>query len=213
MRGEIEVEGRPVGFVREGPTGGRPLVVLAHGSSAPMTHPFLETVASGLVARGLTVARFHFPYMERRVREGVRRPPDRTELLLATWRAMLARAARWRSAGPLFLAGKSLGGRMASMVLAAGEAPAARGAIYLGYPLHPAGKPERLRDAHLPRVTVPQLFVSGTRDPLCDLDLLRPVLDRIGPSARLRLVEGADHSLAGSAGWLDAVAEFVRETL
>jgi predicted alpha/beta-hydrolase family hydrolase len=186
-----------------------------------MTHPFLEAVARGLLDRGAAVARFHFPYMERIVREGRRRLPDRLPVLLETWRAVLREARRWRTAGPLFLAGKSLGGRMASLILAGGEAPRARGAIYLGYPLHPAGKPEKLRDAHLPDVGVPQLFVSGTRDPLCDLDLLRPVLRRIGPAARLHEVPGGDHSLArsrkdplaGSGEWLDAIAAFVRRVV
>ena len=107
---------------------------------------------------------------------------------------------------------------MASMLLADGRAPEAVGAVYLGYPLHPPGRPERLRADHLPDVTVPQLFLSGTKDPLCDLARLRPVLRRIGPSARLVTVEGGDHSLAvrrkepmlGSDAWLDEMADFVR---
>ena len=217
-RGELEVGGKPFSWSRTGPLDGRPLVVLAHGAGAPQTHPFMEGVSAGLVDRGLTVARFHFPYMERRVREGRNLPPDRAPVLLDTWRAMLDRARKWRGAGPLVMGGKSLGGRMASMLLAEGRAPGARGVIYLGYPLHPPGKPEKLRDAHLPGIAVPQLFVSGTKDPLCDLALLRPVLRRIGKSARLVTVEKGDHSLAvtrkdpmkGSEAWLGEVASFVR---
>jgi len=217
--GEFAVNGRPCSFLREGTLAGRPLVVLAHGAGAPFTHPFLESVAAGLLERGLAVARFHFPWMERRVREGGRRPPDRAPVLLAAWREMLREVRRWRTRGPLVLGGKSLGARMASMILAGGEAPDARGAVWLGYPLHPAGKPEKLRSGHLPDVPVPQLFVSGTRDPLCDLRRLRPVLRRIGESARLLRVEGGDHSLSvrrsdppGSRrAWLDGIAGFVRE--
>jgi predicted alpha/beta-hydrolase family hydrolase len=157
--------------------------------------------------------------MERRVREGTRRPPDRAPRLLAAWRSMIDVARRWRRRGPIVLAGKSMGGRMASMLLAEGRAPEAVGGVWFGYPLHPPGRPEKLRADHLPDVPVPQLFLSGTKDPLCDLSLLRPVLRRIGGAARLVTVEGGDHSLAvkrsapllGSDSWLDAAADFVRE--
>jgi predicted alpha/beta-hydrolase family hydrolase len=130
---------------------------------------------------------------------------------------MIDVARRWRNRGPIVLAGKSMGGRMASMLLAEGRAPEAVGAVYLGYPLHPPGKPEKLRADHLPDVPVPQLFLSGTKDPLCDLRRLRPVLRRVGPSARLFVVDRGDHSLAvsrkepmlGSEAWLSEVARFV----
>lgn len=218
-RGKIEVEGKSASFVRSGKLDGRPLVVLAHGAGAPMTHPFMEAAAEGLVARDLAVLRFQFPYMDQRTATGTNCPPDRAPVLLATWRAILDRVRGMKGAGPVVMAGKSLGGRMASMLLAEGGAPEVRGAVYLGYPLHPSGQPGKLRDAHLPDVRVPQLFVSGTRDPLCDLALLRPVLRRIGPAARLVTVERGDHSLAvsrsappaGAGAWLDAVAAFVRE--
>lgn len=211
--GEFDAVGWPCGWIRLGPVRDRPLVLLAHGAGAPMTSPFLAEVAEGLAARGSCVARFHFPYMERRVREGRMRPPDRAPILLEAFRAMVRETARWRGRGPLVLAGKSLGGRMASMLLAAGEASEARAAVYLGYPLHPAGRPGELRDAHLPAVPVSQLFVSGDRDPLCDLSLLRPVLARIGSEARLIVVPGADHTPPVRADWLDAVAAFVREAV
>jgi predicted alpha/beta-hydrolase family hydrolase len=220
-RGELDVEGRPFSWIREGALDGRPLVLLAHGSSAPYSHPFVAGAASGLVDRGFAVVRFHFPFMERIVREERRRPPDRAPVLLAAWRAMVARGRRFRGAGPLVLAGKSLGARMASMLLAEGGAPDARAAVWLGYPLHPAGKPDRLRADHLPDVSVPQLFVQGERDPLCDLALLSPVLKKLGPRARLHVVARGDHSLARSrrepmadAGeWLDAAASFLRDVL
>jgi predicted alpha/beta-hydrolase family hydrolase len=217
--GEFLVHDLPCSWVRDGTLAGRPLVLLAHGAGAPLDSTFMAGTADGLVGRGLCVARFHFPYMERRVREGTRRPPDRAPRLIATWRAMIDVARRWRNRGPIVVAGKSMGGRMASMLLAAGDAPEAVGAVWFGYPLHPPGKPEKLRADHLPDVPVPQLFLSGTKDPLCDLSLLRHVLRRIGASARLETVEGGDHSLAvkrsapvsGSAAWLDAAAEFVHE--
>jgi predicted alpha/beta-hydrolase family hydrolase len=119
------------------------------------------------------------------------------------------------------VAGKSMGGRMMSLHLARHGAGAARGAVYLGYPLHPPGNPRRLRAEHLGDVPVPQLFVSGTRDALCKLDLLRPIVEGLGGRARLHVVEGGDHSLAvsrrdplaGSDVWLDVVAGFVRDLL
>jgi uncharacterized protein len=217
-RGELDVGGKPAGWTRTGPLDGRPLVILAHGAGAPMTHPFMEGASAGLVDRGFTVARFNFPYMERAAREERRLPPDRAPVLLDTWRAMLDRARRWKGAGPVVMGGKSMGARMASMLLAEGRAPEAVGVFYLGYPLHPPGKPEKLRDAHLPDVPVPQLFVSGTKDSLSDLALLRPVLSRLGGRARLVTVEKGDHSLArsrkdpmaGSEEWLDEVAAFIR---
>ncbi len=214
--GESDAGGRVFSWTRTGPLDGRPLVILAHGAGASMTHPFMEGVAAGLVKRGLTVARFHFPYMERRVREERKLPPDRAPVLLDTWRAMLDKTRTWKGVGPIVMGGKSMGGRIASMLLAGGRAPEARGVFYLGYPLHPPGRPEKLRDAHLPEIQVPQLFISGTRDPLCNLALLRPVLKRIGKSAQLITVEKGDHSLSlsrkdplrGSDAWLDAVASF-----
>ena len=218
--GECAAGGKPFTWTRTGPLDGRPLVILAHGAGAPLTHPFMEHTAAGLVERGLTVARFNFPYMTRRAREDRKFPPDRAPVLLDAWRAMLDRARKWKGAGAVVMGGKSMGGRMASMLLAEGRAPEARAVFYLGYPLHPPGKPERRRDAHLPEIEVPQLFISGTRDPLCDLDLLRPVLKRIGKTARLVTVEKGDHSLAvtrkdpmrGSEVWLDEVARFVIPT-
>jgi predicted alpha/beta-hydrolase family hydrolase len=220
VRGVLDVLGREAGWVRDGALDGRPLVVVGHGAGAPFTTPFMEAVAEGLVERGLSAARFHFPYMEKRIREGKKRAaPDRQPVLLATWRAMLEEVSGWNGAGPLVLAGKSLGGRMASMLLAEESETDARGVVYLGYPLHPPGKKDKLRSEHLPDIRVPQLFVQGSRDSLCDLMLLGPVLERIGPSARLHVVQGGDHSLAprrsapleGSEVWLDVVAEFVTE--
>lgn len=214
----LDVDGREISFVRDGKLSGRPLLLLAHGAGAPYTSPFMRETARGLDARGVAVVRFHFPYMEEAQRRGTRRPPDPKKRLLATWRAMLDRALGMRNHGPIVIGGKSMGGRMASMMLAAGDAPEASGAVYLGYPLHPPGRPEKLRAAHLGDVPVPQLFVQGTKDALCDRAKLRAVLKKV-EGARLVEVEGGDHSLARSRkepmkdadAWLDAVAAFVLE--
>jgi predicted alpha/beta-hydrolase family hydrolase len=157
--------------------------------------------------------------MERLHRDGKRGPPDPQPILLATWRRMVTMASAWPGVATMVMAGKSMGGRMASMCLAQATPDRVLGAVYLGYPLHPAGQPHRLRDAHLDRVAVPQLFISGSKDPLCQLDLLRLTLTRLGDRARLWLVENGDHSLAtarkqplaGSDAWLDGFADFVRD--
>lgn len=213
----FEVETLPVTWVRDGTLKHRPVLVLAHGAGASYHSEFMQQTAAGLVTRGIAVVRFHFPYMERAHTSGTRRPPGPKRRLLATYREMVARAAKLRGRGPLFIGGKSMGGRMASMILAEDAPPAAVvGAVYLGYPLHPAGRPEKLRSEHLPRVAVPQLFVTGTRDPMATPDLLKPILKGL-PKAERFDVEGGDHSLARSRKypmreadvWLDAVSEFV----
>jgi len=193
--GTLDIAGRPAAWLREGALDGRPVVALAHGAGAALDSAFLEDAARDLVDGGVCVVRFHFPYMQQRVDTGSRRPPDRSPVLLDCWRALLDRIAGMRGAGPVVMAGKSMGARMASMLLAEGRAPEVRGAVYFGYPLHPSGKPERLRSEHLPDVPVPQLFVTGTRDALAELPLLRRALKPV-EGARLLVVEGGDHSLA-----------------
>jgi predicted alpha/beta-hydrolase family hydrolase len=220
MTGPLRVEGRAVSWRRDGPLDGRPLVLLAHGAGAAYTSPFMQAVAAGLAARELAVLRFHFPYMERNVREGRRGAPDRPPILLATWRAVID-AARGLAgdATPLVLAGKSMGGRIASMLLAEATPAGVRAGLYFGYPLSPAGRADVVRADHLAAVQVPQLFLSGSRDPLCNLARLRAVLEPIGARAQLHVVEGGDHSLAtsrkdplaGSDAWLDVAAQFVRK--
>lgn len=160
-------------------------LALAPGAGTTMENPFLVAVADGLAARGHAVMRFNFAYHE----AGSRRP-DPKKKLIATYRAA-ADLLRARGGDRLVIGGKSMGGRMATMLAAEGYA--CDGLVLLGYPLHPAGKPDQLRDEHLPRVTPPMLFVQGTRDALCDLALLRPVLDRVGPRATLMEIQGADH--------------------
>jgi uncharacterized protein len=169
-------------------------LLLAHGAGSDMTAPLLVAVAEGLAARGITVLRFNFLY-----KELGKKAPDAMPKLELVYRAAIE-ALRARKPKRLFIGGKSMGGRVASM-LAAKDAKC-DGLVFLGYPLHPAGKPEKLRDAHLPQIKAPMLFLGGTRDALCDLALLRPVLARLGKRAALHTVEGGDHSfdLLKSAG-------------
>jgi len=174
----------PAGFRR----GGVPAVILAHGAGSDMTNPFLSAVQTGLARAGYVAVKFNFPYTE-----AGRRAPDPRPVLERCYAAVLAAVARDRALAPpgIVIGGKSLGGRIASY-LAAGGAPV-RGLLLLGYPLHPAGRPDELRAAHLPAITVPTLFVQGTRDALCDLERLGPVLARL-PHATLHTIEGGDHS-------------------
>jgi len=164
------------------------VVVLAHGAGNDMTAPLLVSIADGLADHGFPTVRFNFPYTERGARA-----PDPAAVLERCYRAVLAhvRADRALTARRVVIGGKSLGGRMASHVAAAGEP--VDGLLFLGYPLHPAGRPDQLRTAHLERIRAPMLFLAGTRDALGRLDLLRATLKRL-PRARLHVVEDGDHS-------------------
>ena len=166
--------------------------LLAHGAGLPMGAPLLEFVAEGLAGAGYPVLAFQYPYMERRVREGRKRPPDPPARLESAHRAALAALAAERPDLRILLIGKSLGGRIGSHLAAKGEDCA--GLVHLGYPLHPAGRPAELRSEHFPAICQPALFVQGTRDALCDLDLLREALRRHAGAATLELVLGGDHS-------------------
>ncbi len=146
-------------FLFDGPARGKCIVILAHGAGAPMDTPFMAAIAAGLAAEGLRVARFEFPYMAERRRSGRRKPPDREPVLIDTWRAAIAALGK---PGKLVIGGKSMGGRMASLV--ADESDVA-GLLCLGYPFHPPGKPDKLRTAHLEKLRTPALIVQGTRDP------------------------------------------------
>jgi len=150
-------------IIFDGPAAAPMTVALAHGAGAPMDAPFMNTIAAGLAGHGLRVARFEFPYMAKRRAEGTKKPPDRAPILLQTWRDMIDRLDRER----LVVGGKSMGGRIASMVAADLETEGApvRGVACLGYPFHPPGKPERLRTEHLETIKTPTLILQGERDP------------------------------------------------
>lgn len=164
------------------------LCVLAHGAGAPMTHPFMEAIAGRLVARGLGTLRYQFPYME-----AGRRAPDRPPRLMATVRAAIAGAAAQAPGLPLLAGGKSMGGRMTSLALTETGEPAVKGLVFLGFPLHPPNKPGTQRAVHLRELSLPMLFVQGSRDKLAPLPRLGPVIDQL-PKATLEVVEGGDHS-------------------
>jgi predicted alpha/beta-hydrolase family hydrolase len=163
--------------------------ILAHGAGAGMTHPFMAGIAAGLAARGIATLRYQFPYMEK----GGRRP-DPPKLAQATVRAAVAEAARRFPDMPLIAGGKSFGGRMTSQAQADAPLPGVRGFAFLGFPLHPAGRPSRERGQHLFEVHVPMLFLQGTRDALADMEELKPLCAAIGSRATLRLFPDADHS-------------------
>ena len=168
-------------------------LVVAHGAGAGMEHPFLTGFTGGLNGLGVATLRFNFPY-----REAGRRFPDRPPAAIATWRTVMAAAGeearRHGDTGPVWAAGKSFGGRMASMAVAEGM-PAA-GLVYLGYPLHAPGKPEKLRDEHLYGLRLPMLFLQGSRDTFATPEILEDVVARIGSNAVLQWVDGGDHSFA-----------------
>jgi len=164
--------------------------VIAHGANNDMHHPFFGGIAEALVAQGISSLRFNFPY-----KDAGRGYPDRPPVLLEAWRGAMAEAERRGGGLPVIASGKSLGGRMASMLAAEdGPAFAGRGLVFFGYPLHAPGRPEKIRDAHLPSVTVPMLFIEGTADSLARFDLIQAVVERLEPLARLHVVEGGDHS-------------------
>jgi predicted alpha/beta-hydrolase family hydrolase len=167
----------------------RRLLVLAHGAGAGMEHPFMEAVSRHFAAQGTATLRFQFPYTE----EGSRRP-DAPPLLMATVQAAVAAAKEMAAGLPLFAGGKSMGGRMTSLATAKGMITGLSGLVFLGFPLHAAGKPSASRGAHLADVCLPMLFLQGTRDRLADLDLLRPLCDGLGTRATLHIIDGADHS-------------------
>ncbi|MEM9802060.1 MAG: alpha/beta family hydrolase [Planctomycetota bacterium] len=173
----------------------RAVYVLAHGSGAPMTSELLETLGPLIAERaGIAVVRFNYAYAERMVRTGKRLPPERRPALEAVHGAALEFARNRFPKLPLFGGGKSLGGRISTLMAADGTP--FDGLVLLGYPLHPAGKLDRLRVEHFPSIETPALFLQGTRDALADLDLLeRSLPDWTGPT-ELHVVEGADHSFA-----------------
>jgi predicted alpha/beta-hydrolase family hydrolase len=169
--------------------GARATLVLAHGAGAPQTHPWMVAMARAIAAAGVTVVTFNFPYSETR-----RGAPDRAPVLEATWLAVID-GLRAKGFGPrLYIGGKSMGGRYASMV-AAKDGVDVAGVVLLGYPLHPPGDPGKVRVAHLPAVRAPMLFVQGSRDTFGTQAEIEPVVKGL-PRARLVVIEGGDHSLA-----------------
>jgi len=170
------------------PPEARWLLLLGHGAGAGMRHRFMEEMSRALAAGGIATFRYQFPYME----SGSRRPDGRVTLL-ATVRAALAAAHAAAPDLPLLAGGKSMGGRMTSLAAAEAPLPEVRGLVFLGFPLHAAGRPADERGAHLAAVGLPMLFLQGERDQLADLALLRPLCAGLGARATLQVVPAADH--------------------
>jgi predicted alpha/beta-hydrolase family hydrolase len=186
----IDVDaGRHVSGLLQMPAGAKCCYVLAHGAGAGMAHPFMAAVADELAERSIATLRYQFPYME----QGGKRP-DPPALAQATVRAAVAKANEIARGLPLIAGGKSFGGRMTSQAQAAAPLEGVRGLAFLGFPLHPAGKPSVDRAKHLAEVKVPMLFLQGTRDTLADLTMLKPMVAGLGERATLRLFDEADHS-------------------
>ncbi len=178
-----------VSAILERPRDARFLYVVAHGAGAGMRHQFLESVTAHLAESGVATLRYQFPYME----EGKKRP-DPPHIAERTVRAAVAAAADAAPDLPIVAGGKSFGGRMTSQAQSRDPLPGVRGLVFLGFPLHAPGRPGDRRAEHLNDVTVPMLFLQGTRDALADLDLIRGVTTRLGPRATLHVLEGGDHS-------------------
>jgi len=188
-------------FLIDGPNEAEHTLVLAHGAGGAMDTPFLNVVACGVGERGIRVVRFEFPYMAARRTGGKRGAPDRQPVLLQTWRDVVAELG-----GPnLVIGGKSMGGRMATMVA---DELRVRGVVVLGYPFHPPGRPEKLRTAHLETMQTPTLIVQGTRDPFGTAEEVAAY--RISPTIRIERLTG-QHSLAGAqlAKAIELTANFV----
>ena len=171
------------------PPQARACYVFAHGAGAGMVHASMETIAAGLGERGIATLRYQFPYMEKSSKR-----PDPPAVAHAAVRAAVKEAARCCPKLPLIAGGKSFGGRMTSQAQAKAALPGVRGLAFLGFPLHPAGKPSVDRAKHLGDIRIPMLFLQGTRDALAELSLLEPVVKSLGQSATLHLVKEADHS-------------------
>ena len=193
-------------------------VVIGHGAGGPMHSPFIRFFHTELAQHGFLSVKFNFPYMEAR-----RKIPDKRDVLEDCYQKVIEQAQNGKhKASRTIIGGKSMGGRIASQVAATGNVNV-NGLFFLGYPLHPLGKTEQLRDEHLYRIMKPMLFLSGTRDGFARKDLLEKVLEKIGPIAKIHWIEGGDHSFKTSGsklgssdgthealsvllGWLDSLA-------
>jgi len=199
----------------DGPADAPLTVALAHGAGAPMDSPFMAAFARGLVDHGYRAVRFEFPYMAERRRSGKRAGPNRTEVLLETWRAVI----RQFGSAELVIGGKSLGGRMASMVA---DETGVRGLTCLGYPFHPPGRTDNVRVAHLKELRTPTLILQGTRDTFGSPEQVRGY--DLSPVIRVRWLEDGDHGFkprkksgrTEQQNWeegIDALAEFLAELI
>ncbi len=196
------MEATAVPVLDGGPAGG-PSLLVAHGAGTPMDSPFMEALTGGLASRGLRVLRFEFPYMRARREARTRRPPDREAVLLETWREVVNACG---GGSGLFIGGKSMGGRMASMVA---DELGCRGLICFGYPFHAPGRPEKPRIDHLRVLRAPALILQGTRDPF---GLPAEVADYdLSPTVAVHWLAGGDHDLNTPRGAAVSQADLIDE--
>ena len=202
-------------FLINGPDGA-PTFLFAHGAGAPMDSEFMDQIARGLALKGIRVVRFEFPYMVERRKTGGKRPPNRQPQLIESFTEALQKMD-----GPCVIGGKSMGGRMAS-ILAAQGSEGIKAVVALGYPFHPAGKPDKLRVDHFSQLPLPMLIVQGTRDPLGNREEVRSL--ELPLNAEVLWLEDGDHDLKPrkKSGFthaehldatVDAVAKFIQKTL
>lgn len=187
-RSKLGTSAGDISLVVDGPKRPRDLLVLGHGAGASLDSPFMDLFAEKLCSDKRAVARFNFSYME----QG-RRSPDRQEVSEKTFIEVVDHLRAALEPERVFVGGKSYGGRIASHAVAAGMR--SEGLVFLGYPLHPPGRPDRIRDAHLYDITAPMLFLAGTRDPFCPLPTLEKVIANLSASAEVLVVDDGDHSL------------------
>lgn len=195
----------PKEWLVTGDRAARPLVILAHGAGAPMDSPFMNTVAEGLAASGLCVIRFEFPYMAARRTTGARKGPGKAEALQADYLRVIETAGE---PGDIVIGGKSMGGRVASMVA---DQAGVRGLVCLGYPFHPPGQPEKLRVAHLAGMRTPALILQGSRDAFGTREELAGYT--LSPRIRVVYLEGGDHSFKPSKGAAHTEKELIRQSI
>lgn len=172
---------------------GQTAIILAHGAGQGMNSPFMDYFHQDMARRGFLSVKFNFEYMEQK-----RKTPDPQPKLQSRYRSVIAEVSGKYNPKRIIIGGKSLGGRVASYI--AGDTPALAGLVFLGYPLHPPGKPDQLRDQHLYVLQRPMLFISGTRDAFAERALLERVIGKIGSLATIIWIEGGDHSLKTRRG-------------
>jgi predicted alpha/beta-hydrolase family hydrolase len=177
------------------PEQARALLVLAHGQVMSIHHPFMEAISAALAERGVATLRFNFPYVE-----AGRQQPDALPILIETLEAAARAGEQQRAGVPLLVGGKSLGAITAAQAARDGRLPDANGIVILGYPLHAPGRPSGLHARALEGIAQPKLLVQGSRDALADISLVRALVEKLGPSARLHVVEGADHAFEPPEG-------------
>ena len=205
LRFGVEGNGEVTALLQR-PSHARWLLVLAHGAGAGMNHPFLYKLAAELSTVGIATLRYQFPYMEQR-----RRAPDRANVLTATVVAAVKTASTGAPDLPLLAGGKSMGGRMSSQAAAQYPLENVAGLVFFGFPLHPPDRPDTTRADHLVKVTIPMLFLQGSRDNLADLTLLTPICNKLNSRATLHIIDGADHSFHKPKSSAKADADVLRE--